>query len=141
MTDDDNNNNNQDETMPLVAQEQAQLQLASQSEVDYQEQLIAEREEEIREIEQGISEINEIFVDLGTMVNEQQGAIDSVWNNVQNVRDDTQAGSRELTSASRYQKNARNRACCLLLILAVVLAVVLLAVSVLSLSLSFSSSF
>ena len=35
---------------------------------------------------------------------------------------------QELTQAARYQKGARNKACCLLLILAIILTVVLLAV-------------
>ena len=40
----------------------------------------------------------------------------------------TRAAARELTSASRYQKNARKRACWLMLILCVILTIVLLAV-------------
>lgn len=37
--------------------------------------MIEEREREIREIEQGITELNEVFRDLGTFVNEQQGLL------------------------------------------------------------------
>jgi hypothetical protein len=40
----------------------------------------------------------------------------------------TRAASKELISASRFQKNARKRACWLMLILCVILTVVLLAV-------------
>ncbi|EPS44013.1 hypothetical protein H072_1997 [Dactylellina haptotyla CBS 200.50] len=116
------------ETMPLVQQQAAQLQLASQSDVDFQESIIQEREEEIRDIEEGITQLNEIFRDLGTMVTEQGSLVGRVWDNIDNTRTDTRAASRELTTAARSQKAARNRACCLLLILAVVLLVVLLAV-------------
>ena len=116
-------------TIPLVQQEQAQLQLADQADVDFQESLIIEREEEIRDIEQGINDVNEIFRDLGTMIEVQGDQVGQIWTNVHNFTDDTRGASQELTSAARYQKNARNRACCLLLILAVVLLVVLLAVS------------
>ncbi|KAK6510054.1 hypothetical protein TWF481_004767 [Arthrobotrys musiformis] len=116
------------EAMPLVLQQTAQLQLASQSEVDFQESMIQEREEEIRDIEEGITQLNEIFRDLGTMVNEQGTMVERVWTSIDNTRTDTRAASRELTTAARSQKAARNRACCLLLILAVVLLVVLLAV-------------
>jgi syntaxin 7 len=42
----------------------------------------------------------------------------------------TRAAAKELTSASQYQKNARKRACWLMLILCVILTVVLLAVIV-----------
>jgi syntaxin 7 len=113
------------EQVPLVQQ---QLALADQSEVDFQEMLINEREDDIREIEQGISELNEIYRDLGTMVNEQGVMIESIEGNVHNTLASTREASRELVQANNYQKGARNRACFLLIILAVVLAVVLLAV-------------
>lgn len=44
-------------------------------ELEFQETLIAEREAEIREIESGIHELNDIFRDLGTIVSEQGGLI------------------------------------------------------------------
>lgn len=40
----------------------------------------------------------------------------------------TKAAAKELTSASRFQKNARKRACWLMLILCVIVAIVLAAV-------------
>lgn len=43
----------------------------SPAELAHQESLIQERENEIREIETGIHELNEIFRDLGTLVTEQ----------------------------------------------------------------------
>jgi len=113
--------------------QQLQLQqqsprLASQSEVDFQEHLIIERESEIRNIEQGVSELNELFRDVATIVREQGDTIDAIDVNVENVRNDTRGADVELTQASRYQKNARNKACCLLVIMAVVLLVIVLAV-------------
>ncbi|KAI9716005.1 MAG: hypothetical protein M1812_005639 [Candelaria pacifica] len=109
-------------------QEQEQLRLASQDEVDFQESLIVERESEIRNIEQGVGELNELFRDVAHIVHEQGAQVDLIDANVEGVRTDTQGADLELRSASRYQKNARNKACCLLLILAVVLTVVILAV-------------
>ncbi len=102
--------------------------MASQDEVDFQESLIVERESEIRNIEQGVGELNELFRDVAHIVHEQGAQVDLIDANVEGVRTDTQGADLELRSASRYQKNARNKACCLLLILAVVLAVVILAV-------------
>jgi len=55
-------------------QQQQSSQLLHDSEVEFNEQLIAEREEEIQGIEQGILELNEIFRDLGTIVT-QQGSL------------------------------------------------------------------
>lgn len=45
------------------------------SEIEFQEQLIQEREGEIEEIEQGITELNEIFRDLATIVSDQGSMI------------------------------------------------------------------
>ena len=74
--------------VPLIQQ---QLALAQQSEVDFQESLIVEREEEIRGIEQGITELNEIFRDLGTMVNQQGEMIDDIEVYVGNTATSTKA--------------------------------------------------
>ncbi|KAF1988052.1 t-SNARE [Aulographum hederae CBS 113979] len=109
-------------------QEQEQLRLASQDEVDFQESLIIERESEIRNIEQSVGELNELFRDVAHMVHEQGEQLDVIDHNVVGVLDDTRGADTELRTAHRHQKAARNKACCLLLILAVVLVVVLLAV-------------
>lgn len=108
--------------------EQEQLRLADQGEVDFQESLIIERETEIRQIEQSVSELNELFRDVAHMVHEQGEQLDLISDNVVRTRDDTRGAQRELVTASRHQRNARNKACCLLVILAIVLTVVILAV-------------
>jgi len=109
-------------------QEQEQLRLASQEEVDFQETLILERESEIRNIEQSVGELNELFRDVAHMIHGQGEQLDIISENVESTRDDTMGAHRELTSAARYQRNARNKMCCLLLVLAVVLTIVILAV-------------
>jgi t-SNARE complex subunit (syntaxin) len=48
---------------------------ALDSEIEYNELLITEREGEIQNIEQGITELNEIFRDVGMLVNEQESGI------------------------------------------------------------------
>jgi len=102
--------------------------LAQQDEVDYQENLIIEREGEIRQIEQSVGELNELFRDVAHIVREQGDALDTIDVNVENTLTDTRGADMELRSASRYQKAARSKACCLLLIMAVVLIIVVLAV-------------
>lgn len=59
----------------VQAQTQATAPQITQSELEFQEQMIAEREGEIREIESGIHELNDIFRDLGAIVQEQGGLI------------------------------------------------------------------
>ncbi|KAJ5881808.1 t-SNARE [Penicillium soppii] len=115
----------------LLLQEQQleeQHRMANQGEVDFQESLIIEREAEIRNIEQSVGELNELFRDVAHIVTEQGGQLDIISENVQNVTQDTRGANVELRSASRYQKNARNRACCLFVILAVILLIIVLAI-------------
>ncbi|ORY10847.1 SNARE domain-containing protein [Clohesyomyces aquaticus] len=109
-------------------QEQEQLRLASQDEVDFQESMIIERESEIRNIEQSVGELNELFRDVAHMVHEQGEQLDIIEENVDNVNVDSQGAHKNLVQANRYQKNARSKACILLLILAVVLVIIILAV-------------
>lgn len=104
-----------------------QPRLANQNEVDFQEALIIERETEIRNIEQSVGELNELFRDVAHIVNEQGEQLDTISGNVERVHTDTRGANVELRSASRYQKNARSKACCLLIILAVILTIIILA--------------
>ncbi|GAA5913500.1 hypothetical protein JCM5296_001746 [Sporobolomyces johnsonii] len=98
------------------------------SEVEFQEQLIQEREGEIEQIEQGITELNQIFKDLGQIVGEQQSMIDNIETNVLSVARDTHGASTQLTEAHAYQRKAGRRMFCLLLVFLLVLTIVLLAV-------------
>ncbi|KAI1359600.1 t-SNARE [Xylaria arbuscula] len=111
-----------------LQQQQEQVHLAAQDEVDFQDALIAEREDEIRHIEEGVSDLNVLFQQVAQIVGEQGEQLQTIENNAVNVRDDTRGADYELRSAARYQKNARSKACCLLLVLAVILTIVLLAV-------------
>ncbi|KAI1760600.1 t-SNARE [Hypoxylon sp. FL1150] len=112
----------------LQLQEQEQIHLAPQDEVDFQDTLITEREAEIRQIEEGVGDLNVLFQQVAQIVSEQGEQLQTIENNAVNVRDDTRGADYELRSAARYQKNARSKACCLLLVLAVIMAIVLLAV-------------
>lgn len=131
------------------AQRRLQLQ-ALDNEIEYNEVLITEREGEIQGIEQGITELNEIFRDLGMLVNEQESGIrkyyytcvytsmddwfhafiESIYGNVLNISQNTRQAADELTIANRHQKNARKNMCCLLLIVTVVACVLALIIVV-----------
>jgi syntaxin 7 len=118
-----------EEERPLFADNSRRLQLqVVDNELEYNEALISEREDEIRDIEQGIRELNEIFKDLGTLVNEQQSSIDNIESNVTSIVTNVHSAAEQLGKASRYQKSARNRMCCLLLIFVVIGLIVSLGV-------------
>lgn len=102
--------------------------MASQDEVDFQEQMIIERESEIRNIEQSVGELNELFRDVAHMVHEQGAQLDIIEENVEVTHDASRGAHVNLKQASNYQKSARSKACILLLILAIVLVIIVLAV-------------
>lgn len=77
-----------------------------------------------------MGELNELFRDVAHIVHEQGGQLDIIAENVENVTNETRGANVELRSASRYQKNARKKAFCLLLILAVILLIVVLAATI-----------
>jgi t-SNARE complex subunit (syntaxin) len=108
--------------------QQEQIRLASQDEVDYNEQRIIEREDAIRQIEDSMREINEISNDLNTIVVEQGYTVQTVAGNVERVHTDTRGAQGHLVQASRSQRNARNKMCILLVILSIILIVVVLAI-------------
>lgn len=103
--------------------------MAPQDEVDFQESLIIERESEIRNIEQSVGELNELFRDVAHIVGQQGAQLDIIETNVTNTVTDTRGADQELRQANKYQKAARGRMCCLLLILAVILVIIILAAS------------
>ena len=118
---------------------------ALDNEVEFNEQLIAEREEDLKEIERSILEVNEIFRDLGTLVHEQGHMLgeelfiaahlmnqflisptDNIESNVQDVTINMENATGELRQASKWQKSTRNKLCCLMLIFAVIAVVLIL---------------
>lgn len=95
-------------------------------ELEEQSLLVQEREREIHQISQDITEINDIFLNLHELVNEQQTQIDSIEDNILSYSDDTRGATVELRRAERYQKRSSGRMMCCLAILLGVLAMIIL---------------
>lgn len=111
-----------------LQQQQSFEEQLRQDEVAYQRGLIEEREEEIRGIEEGIVELNEIFTNLGAVVAEQGSIIDNIESNIYSVAQNTRDGSGELTKAARWQRRSSGRNLCFLIILLVFAFVIILSV-------------
>lgn len=71
----------------------------------YQENLIRQRDHEITNIEEGITELNEIFKDLGAVVQQQGILVDNIEANIYSATDNAAMASRELNKAQRSQRN------------------------------------
>mmetsp|Transcript_6534 Transcript_6534/g.6426 ORF Transcript_6534/g.6426 Transcript_6534/m.6426 type:complete len:300 (-) Transcript_6534:1317-2216(-) len=135
-------NNDDDTTNSRGAIEDANLQpqlQQMQMQIDYepinaeeleqQSLLVEEREREIHQISQDISEINDIFLNLHDIVNEQQFSIDNIEDNILRYSGDVHGASNELRKAERYQRRSGGRMfCCLLILLGVVGSVILIGI-------------
>lgn len=125
---DEDGNFDSSDAAPLIREESKRQQelIRLDNEIEYNEGIIMEREQSIKEIEGAIHEVNEMFRDLGSLVVEQQGMIDNIESNIESTAVRTGDANLELQSANTYQRKAKNRMCYLFGILAAVLAVLII---------------
>eukprot|EP00038_Savillea_parva_P026350 m.53384 g.53384 ORF g.53384 m.53384 type:complete len:307 (-) comp7455_c0_seq1:106-1026(-) len=112
-----------DERTRLIEQEHRDKMEMMGNQIDYSTSLITEREDAIKEIESTMLEVNEIYKDLSTLVVEQGAALDNIEANMSVADANVESGAGQLSTASRYQKKARNKACICLLAVSIVLAI------------------
>ena len=111
-----------EEQSQLQGQQQVQItyEPVNAEELEQQTILVEEREREIHRIQQDTVEINEIFQNLSSIVNEQQFQIDNIESNLFNYSQDVRGASNELRTAERYQRRSGGRMlCCLMVLIAV----------------------
>ncbi|KAH8406298.1 hypothetical protein KR215_010763 [Drosophila sulfurigaster] len=99
-------------------QQQQQQQIQTQMQEDADLQALEEQERAIRELENNIVGVNEIYKNLGAMVYEQGVTVDSIESQVEQTSIFVSQGTENLRKASSYRK----------LILAAILFAVLLAI-------------
>jgi syntaxin 16 len=90
------------------------------------ETIIAQREQEIEDIAQGIIELANIFQELQTMVIDQGSMLDRIDFNVERMAVDVKAADKELTVATGYQRKSIKRKIILLLLILVAGMIILL---------------
>lgn len=88
-------------------------------------QVLEEQEQAIRQLESDISDVNQIFKELGAMVHEQGDIIDSIEASVEKTEVFVGEGAGQLRQASNYQTKLRKKKCILAICLTVVLAVII----------------
>jgi syntaxin 7 len=98
------------------------------NEIVYNEAMIEEREEGIKEIHQQITEVNEIFKDLAVLVREQGAMIDDVSSNVENTHSSTTEANSQLIKAAKSQKSVSSMSCLLMVIFGIVLFIIVIVV-------------
>jgi syntaxin 16 len=93
---------------------------------DPNEALIAQRENEIEKIAQGIIELATIFQELQTMVIDQGTMLDRIDYNVERMSRDVKEADKELKVASGYQQRSVKRKAMLLLAIMIAAVFILL---------------
>jgi t-SNARE complex subunit (syntaxin) len=115
-----------DETRNLVQdEERRQQQQKLESDIEYDDALISEREEGIIAIQRDMAELNHMMKEVNMLVVEQGGQVDTITDNIMQTAVRTTEGTEELMGASKYQRSARNKMCWILLICTVIFAIVL----------------
>ncbi|PSN57959.1 hypothetical protein C0J52_00203 [Blattella germanica] len=100
-------------------------QLDAQMQDEMNLQMLEQQEQAIRQLESDISDVNQIFKDLGAMVHDQGEVIDSIEASVEKTEVFVGEGTNQLRQASNYQTKLRKKKCILAVCLAVVLAVII----------------
>jgi t-SNARE complex subunit (syntaxin) len=86
---------------------------------------IEERHMDILKLEQQVLEVYELFRDLATLVDIQQESLDVIENRIILAKNYTEQAEVELQHAENYQKKARQRKCCIMIVALVILVVIL----------------
>jgi len=107
-----------DDAAWIMAQEEASAGLQSR--------VAHEREEGIRRIQSQVSEVNQIFRDLASIVHEQGRQFESIEQQAESAATHAKMAGHELKKASDRQRSARERLFCMLACAVVLLCLIVL---------------
>ncbi|KAB5527560.1 hypothetical protein DKX38_021407 [Salix brachista] len=92
------------DSQPLLREQRRQEVILLDNEVAFNEAIIEEREQGIRDIEEQIGEANEIFKDLAVLVHDQGVVIDDIHSNIDSSAATTMQARVQLSKASKSVK-------------------------------------
>ncbi|KAG7550913.1 Syntaxin N-terminal domain [Arabidopsis thaliana x Arabidopsis arenosa] len=114
----------------LLLQSRRQEVVFLDNEITFNEAIIEEREQGNREVQEQISEVNEIFKDLAGLVNHQGIIVDDISANIDNSHAATTQATAQLRKAAKTQRSNSSLTCLLILIFGIVLLIVIIVVLV-----------
>ncbi|KAK7290585.1 hypothetical protein RIF29_05111 [Crotalaria pallida] len=114
------------ESQPFIREQKRQEILLLDNEISFNEAMIDEREQGIREVEEQIGQANEIFKDLAVLVHEQGVVIDDIQSNVDASGGASTQARVQLSKASKSVKSRTSWCWWVLAIFVVVLIILLL---------------
>lgn len=115
------------ESQPLVRGQMRQELHLLDNEISFNEAMIEERDQGLREIEEQIGEANEIFKDLAVLVHDQGIVIDDIQSNIDTSAGATVQAKAQLAKANKSVKS-KNKWCWWVLLIFVAVLVIFLIV-------------
>ncbi|GAV77859.1 Syntaxin domain-containing protein/SNARE domain-containing protein [Cephalotus follicularis] len=112
----------------LLLESKSQEIVLLDNEITFNEAIIREREQGIKDIQDQIGEVNEIFKDLAVLVQEQGALIDDIGSNIDNSHSATIQATSQLAKASKSQKSGSYLTCLLLVIFGIILLIVIIVI-------------
>ncbi|KAK3013002.1 hypothetical protein RJ639_008734 [Escallonia herrerae] len=114
------------EQISLLVESKRHEALQVENEIIFNEAVIEERDQGIREVQEQIGEVNEIFKDLAVLVREQGVMIDDISSNIESSNAATTQATSQLARASKSQKSVSSMTCLLLVIFGIILLIVVI---------------
>lgn len=99
-----------------------QQQAVTQS-LQFEQDMLLEREQRFRQIEADVLDVNQIMKELSSITNQQAEVIDTIENTIEHTVSNVESGATELAKAAEYQNRYRRKVL-ILLIIAIVLGVI-----------------
>eukprot|EP00695_Tsukubamonas_globosa_P001332 TRINITY_DN2336_c0_g1_i1.p1 TRINITY_DN2336_c0_g1~~TRINITY_DN2336_c0_g1_i1.p1 ORF type:complete len:235 (-),score=31.57 TRINITY_DN2336_c0_g1_i1:122-826(-) len=100
----------------MRAQKQESIDVHTMSTINVEYEIARTKNQEIRDIERDMNELASIYVDMGTLVDQQQDAINLIDTNVDESNQAVEKGVVELKQASKYQIAARKKMCYIIVV-------------------------
>ncbi|GAB4847388.1 Syntaxin-22, variant 2 [Ancistrocladus abbreviatus] len=114
------------ETQPFLLEQRRQEVMLLGNEISFNEAIVEEREQGIKEIQDQIGQVNEIFKDLTVLVHEQGVVVDDIHSNIEASAAATTQARQQLNKASKSERSGTSWCWWLLLVFAVVVIIVLI---------------
>ncbi|CAA3033145.1 syntaxin-132-like isoform X1, partial [Olea europaea subsp. europaea] len=89
---------------------------------------IQERHDAVKEIEQKLLDLHQIYLDMTVLVEAQGEILDNIESQVSNAVDHVQSGTTALQNAKKLQKKTRKWTCIAIIILLIIIAVTVVGV-------------
>lgn len=114
------------ENRPFLYDQKRQEVVLLDNEISFNEAMIDEREQGIKDIEEQIGQASEIFKDLAVLVHEQGVVIDDIHSNIESSSAATTQGRVQLAKASKSSKSKSSWCWWVLVIFVIALIIFLL---------------